>query len=63
MSYLRLPQPGGPGSRIYIPQEQERPVKIKSQSHVTADGQSSSMSRCLVHAALEGLHLDKFNLT
>jgi hypothetical protein len=23
---LRLPQPGGPGSRIYIPQEQGGPV-------------------------------------
>jgi hypothetical protein len=26
LSYLRLPQPGGPGSRIYIPQEQGGPV-------------------------------------
>jgi hypothetical protein len=26
MSHLRLPQPGGPGSRIYIPQEQGGPV-------------------------------------
>jgi hypothetical protein len=25
LSYLRLPQPGGPGSRIYIPQEQGGP--------------------------------------
>jgi hypothetical protein len=25
-SYSRLPQPGGPGPRIYIPQEQGRPV-------------------------------------
>jgi hypothetical protein len=25
-SHLRLPQPGGPGSRIYIPQEQGGPV-------------------------------------
>jgi hypothetical protein len=25
-SHLRLPQPGGPGSRIYIPQEQSGPV-------------------------------------
>jgi hypothetical protein len=26
MSHLRLPQPVGPGSRIYIPQEQGGPV-------------------------------------
>jgi hypothetical protein len=26
LSQLRLPQPGGPGSRIYIPQEQGGPV-------------------------------------
>jgi hypothetical protein len=26
LSHLRLPQPGGPGSRIYIPQEQRGPV-------------------------------------
>jgi hypothetical protein len=26
LSHLRLPQPGGPGSRIYIPQEQNDPV-------------------------------------
>jgi hypothetical protein len=26
LSHLRLPQPGGPGSRIYIPQEQIGPV-------------------------------------
>jgi hypothetical protein len=27
LSHLRLPQPGGPGSRIYIPQEQGGPDK------------------------------------
>jgi hypothetical protein len=26
LSHLRLPQPGGPGPRIYIPQEQGGPV-------------------------------------
>jgi hypothetical protein len=26
LSHMRLPQPGGPGSRIYIPQEQSGPV-------------------------------------
>jgi hypothetical protein len=26
LSHLRLPQPGGPGPRIYIPQEQRGPV-------------------------------------
>jgi hypothetical protein len=26
LSHLRLPQPGGPGSRIYVPQEQGGPV-------------------------------------
>jgi hypothetical protein len=26
LSHLRFPQPGGPGSRIYIPQEQGGPV-------------------------------------
>jgi hypothetical protein len=29
MSHLRLPQPGGPGCRIYIPQEQGGPVKVR----------------------------------
>jgi hypothetical protein len=38
LSHLRLPQPGGPGSRIYIPQELGGPVfppgsKSKSKSH------------------------------
>jgi hypothetical protein len=28
LSHLRLPQPGGPGPRIYIPQEQCGPVII-----------------------------------
>jgi hypothetical protein len=27
LSHLKLPQPGGPDSRIYIPQEQGGPVK------------------------------------
>jgi hypothetical protein len=53
---LTLPQPGVPGSCIYIRQEQGGPVQ--SQSHVTTDGQSINMSWCLVHAALEGLHLN-----
>jgi hypothetical protein len=46
---LALPQPGGPGPPIYILQEQDGPVQ--SQSHVRTDGQSLSMSCCLVHAA------------
>jgi hypothetical protein len=55
---LTLPQPGGPGPLIYIPQEQNGPAQ--SQSHVTSGGQSIIMSWCLVHAALEGLHPNKF---
>jgi hypothetical protein len=50
---ITLSQPGGPGPRMYIPQEQNGPVQ--SQSHVTTDGQSISMSWCLVHAALSAL--------
>jgi hypothetical protein len=46
---LTLPQPGRAGPRIYITQGQDGPVK----SHVTTDGQSISMSWCLVHAAVE----------
>jgi hypothetical protein len=57
LSYLRLPKPGGPGSRIYIPQEQGGPVispgtmgpelKSKSKLEVTLRltvSQSVSMS-------------------
>jgi hypothetical protein len=55
LSHLRLLQPGGPGSRIYIPQEQGDPVLPPGTgfpfrhllrlagffwSHVTTDGQS-----------------------
>jgi hypothetical protein len=39
---------------MYIPEEQDGPVQ--SQSHVTTDGQSISMSWCLVHATFEGLN-------
>jgi hypothetical protein len=53
---LDLPQPGGPGPHIYIPQEQDGPV----QSHVTPDGQSISMSWYRIHSALEGLYLSEF---
>jgi hypothetical protein len=35
--FLRLPQPGGQGRRIYILQEQ-------SQSHIMTDSQSASLS-------------------
>jgi hypothetical protein len=94
LSHLRLPQPGGPSSCIYIPQEQSGPVirprgtgfplrhllqlagpwwrysnppptwrartsyiipqeqDYPVQSHVTTNGQSISMSWCLVHVAL-----------
>jgi hypothetical protein len=53
---LRLPQPGGPGPRMHIPQEQGVPVippstgllsvasKSQNQSYVTTDGQSASLS-------------------
>jgi hypothetical protein len=72
LSHLRLPQPGGSGPCIYIPQEQGVQLylralgslfeasydsqgwlvsksKVKSQSNVTTDGQSVSMSWCRVH--------------
>jgi hypothetical protein len=47
VSESRLPQPGGPGSLIYIPQEQGDPVIVinsESESYVTTDGQSASLS-------------------
>jgi hypothetical protein len=37
---LTLPQPGGPGPCVYIPQEQDGLVQSQSQSHVTTDGKS-----------------------
>jgi hypothetical protein len=43
---------------IYILHEMDGPVQ--SQSDVTTDSQSVSMSRCLVHAAVEGLHPNEF---
>jgi hypothetical protein len=53
---LTDPQPRGRGPRIYILQEQDGPakVRVKCQSHVTTDGQSISMSWCLLHSALKG---------
>jgi hypothetical protein len=36
--------------------------KVKSQSHVTTDSQSISMSWCLVHLALKEIHPKNFNL-
>jgi hypothetical protein len=46
----RLPQPGGPSTSIYIPQEQCGPVispgtgfPFQSQSYVTVDGQSAGL--------------------
>jgi hypothetical protein len=53
--FLRLPQPGGPGSCIYFPQEQGStliPPGIglwtisRSQSHITTDSQSARPSWC-----------------
>jgi hypothetical protein len=66
---LTLTLPGGTGPCIYSIQELDGPiqsqvkVKVKSQSHVTADGQSISMSWCLVHLALTGFHPKIFNWT
>jgi hypothetical protein len=54
-----IPQFGRPGLRIYIPQEQGGPVQ--SQSHVTTNSQSNSMSWCRLHAALEGMYLYEFH--
>jgi hypothetical protein len=34
--------------------------KVKSQSHLTTDGQSITMSSCLVHSTLKGFHPNKF---
>jgi hypothetical protein len=48
VSDSRHPQPGGPGPRIYIPQEQGGPVIppgtgfAQSQSHIATDGRSVS---------------------
>jgi hypothetical protein len=60
---LILPQPGGPARAsspyiLYILQQQDGPVQ--SQSHVTTDDQSISMSWCRVQAALEGLYFNEF---
>jgi hypothetical protein len=66
---LSLPLPGGTGPCIYSLQEYDGPVqsqvnvKVKSQSHVTTDGQSISMSWCLVHSVLKGFHPKNFNST
>jgi hypothetical protein len=62
LSYLRLPQPGGPGSRIYIPQEQGGlvippgtrlawlvEVEVEVTLHLTIS-QSVSMSRYRAHS-------------
>jgi hypothetical protein len=38
-------------------------VKVKSQNHVTTDGQSISMSWCLVHSVLKGSFGMNFNPT
>jgi hypothetical protein len=51
VSDSRLPQPGGSGARIYIPQEQGGPVippgtGFQSQSHIATDGQSINKSWC-----------------
>jgi hypothetical protein len=43
LSDLGLPQPGGPGPHIYIPQEQVGPEQSRiKQSYITTDGQSVS---------------------
>jgi hypothetical protein len=44
LSHLRLFQPGGPGSRIYIPQEQGGPVEVEVEITLR---QSVSQSVCL----------------
>jgi hypothetical protein len=47
---------------VSIHHEQDGPVQSQSQSqsHITTDGQSISMSWCLVHAALQRLYLNEF---
>jgi hypothetical protein len=66
LSNLRLPHAGGPGCRIYFPLEESGPiispgiewgevrrvrwVQSQSQSHVTTDGLSVSMSWCKDHS-------------
>jgi hypothetical protein len=57
VSDSRLPQSGGPGPHIYIPQEQGGPVispgtgliflSSQSQSHIATDGRSVCLSVCL----------------
>jgi hypothetical protein len=45
LSHLRLPQPGGPGSHIYIPQEQGGPViprALSSLNVISYDSQGHS---------------------
>jgi hypothetical protein len=60
----RLPQPGGLGPRIYIPQEQDGPVippgtgfPLTSQSHIATDGQSISKSWCRAPSGLTTRYL------
>jgi hypothetical protein len=91
LSHLRLPQPRGPGTHIYIPQEEcgpvippgtgftlhrlLRPARLRWRysnpprtyssgtgwsSPKSNDGQSISMSWCLVHSALKGFHPKEF---
>jgi hypothetical protein len=56
--YITVSSESPPTWRARFLQEQDGPVQ--SQSHATTDGQSISMSWRLVHAALEGLHLNEF---
>jgi hypothetical protein len=51
--YLTLSQPGGPGPRIYFPQELVGQVQSPKSKSRYDRGQSISMSWSLVHAALE----------
>jgi hypothetical protein len=50
---LTHPQPGGPGPRIYIPQELDGQVQSQKSKSI-------SMSWSLVHANLEVLHPNEF---
>jgi hypothetical protein len=65
---LTLPLLGWKGACIYSLQEWDGPgqsqvnVKVKSQSHVTSDGQSISMPWGLVHSALKGFHPKIFDI-
>jgi hypothetical protein len=63
VSYLRLPQPGGPGPCIYIPQEQGGPVLLEFLlSNSTALYVCESAFNVLLSDWCSGIRTRRFNM-